>query len=59
MGDVERVDVAGAAQLAGISRWRLRLLASTRRFPHSDHRDAAGRRSWDVDNVRRWVKSKS
>lgn len=59
MGDVERVDVAGAAKLAGLPRWRLRLLAATRRFPRSDHRDAAGRRSWDPDNVRRWVESTS
>ncbi len=58
MGEIERVDLAGAARLAGLPRWRLRLLAATRRFPHSEHRDAAGRRYFDATEIRRWAASR-
>lgn len=55
MDDPELVDITGAARLAGLPRWRLRLLALTKSFLHSDHRDAAGRKYWDADKVRRWA----
>lgn len=56
MTDATRpLNLTGCAELAGMPRWRLRLLRWTGQFIPSDHTDAAGRKYWDPDRVQRWI----